>query len=149
MLLMSNYPKIETPEIKIPRMEDLMDAKMQEHIRQLRERSEPAIKGAEMMVEAVQKMQNLMTGAATFRALQVAVNETLKAAPKDHDVVILAFGITVTNVSFAKPHTLYLGGYNADGHRTIVVAHHSQMVAHVIYRPQQGPDRIITGFGEV
>lgn len=102
-----------------------------------------AIRAAEMQSEV---MHNLMSGDATFIALKDAVDEITRSAPKDHDVVIQAFNILVAEVRLLQPHTLLLSGFNQEGHRTAVVAHYSQMVAHVVYFPQRGPERVITGF---
>jgi hypothetical protein len=91
-------------------------------------------------------MRHLMSGDATFLALKEAVEKLAAAAPKDHDVVIHAFDIFVVEVRFLQPHTLLLRGFDQNGHQTFVVAHYSQMVAHVVYRPKRGPKRVITGF---
>jgi hypothetical protein len=132
--------QLNTPQLKIPNLKDLMAPKMSPQ-------PDPAIKAGEITVEAMEKVQNLMTGVATFNALRVAADQIAQAAPADDDVVIEAFGIVVTNVSFAQPHMLLLGGRDKDGNTTIVVAHYSQIVARVVYQPKQGPERIITGFG--
>ncbi len=91
-------------------------------------------------------MDHLMSGQATFTALQKAVKGLVKQAPAEHDIIVHAFGIYIVEIHFLEPHTLLLRGSNAEGHPTSVVAHYSQMVAHVIYRPKTGPERVITGF---
>ena len=93
-------------------------------------------------------MRGLMSGDATFLALQQAVHQLSKSAPKDHDVLIQAFGISATNVRYIQPHTLIFEGFNGEGHTTFSVCHYSQLVAHVVYVPPLQPDspRVITGF---
>jgi len=106
----------------------------------------PALVAGDIQVAA---MNHLMSGAATFYALQKAVNDLVVAAPKDHDIIIQAFNISVEEVCFLKPHTILFRGFDQEGNQTSVVVHYSQMVAHVIYRPKTGPKRIITGFSTV
>jgi len=106
----------------------------------------PALVAGDMQVAA---MNHLMGGAATFYALQKAVNDLVGSAPKDHDIIIHAFNISVEEVFFLKPHTMLFRGFDQEGNHTSVVVHYSQMVAHVVYRPKTGPKRIITGFSTV
>jgi hypothetical protein len=91
-------------------------------------------------------LTGLLSGDATFATLKYAIEQLTPLAPKDSDVVIQAFNIIATKVVFCQPHTLLLHGVNEEGHDTFVVAHFSQLVAHVIYRPKIGPQRIVTGF---
>jgi hypothetical protein len=91
-------------------------------------------------------MHSLMSAEATFSALIQAVNELSRTAPKDHDVLIHAFGISVTQVRYVEPHTFIFEGFNGEGHATFSVCHYSQLVAHVVYIPKRGPNRVITGF---
>ena len=121
-----NFPSI--PDYPVPQIPYLPD---------------PAIMAGRDTVDA---MHTLMSGDATFAALKDAVNEIRSRAPEDHDVLIQAFNILVSEVSFLYPHTLLLSGFNHSGHRTVVVVHYSQMIAHVVYLPKRGPERIITGF---
>lgn len=94
-------------------------------------------------------VSHFLKGEATFRAMKDAVEKLVRLAPEDHDVLIQAFDITVREVTYVEPHTLLLSGFNNHGHETCVVAHHSQLVAHVIYRPkEEGKKRVITGFLE-
>lgn len=91
-------------------------------------------------------MWQLMSGNSTFLALKEAVAQLVGAAPKDHDVVIHAFGIYVVEVRFLQPHSFLFRGFDEQGHQTSVVVHYSQMVARVVYIPKRGPRRVITGF---
>ena len=87
-----------------------------------------------------------LSGEAAFNALRQAVDELASTAPKDHDVLIEAFGIAVSDVRYMKPHTFLFRGRDQQGHETAVVCHFSQLVAHVVYLPKRGPSRVITGF---
>ncbi|HVM62955.1 MAG TPA: hypothetical protein VMV72_18990 [Verrucomicrobiae bacterium] len=91
-------------------------------------------------------MRHLMSGEATFVALKEAVESLVGAAPKDHDVMIHAFGISVLDVRFLKPHSFLFRGFDQDGNQTSVVVHYSQMVARVVYVPKRGQKRVVTGF---
>jgi hypothetical protein len=87
-----------------------------------------------------------LSGDAAFSALKQAVDELAALAPEDHDVLIQAFNIAVREIRYLEPHTFLFRGVNQEGHDTAVVAHYSQVVAHVVYLPKQGPERVITGF---
>ena len=91
-------------------------------------------------------MWGLLSGDAAFTALQRAINDLSKSAPADHDVVLWAFNLTVTNVRYVEPHTLIFEGFDSENHTAFAACHFSQLVAHVIYVPRRGPERIITGF---
>jgi len=91
-------------------------------------------------------ISHLLTGEATLYALKKAVDELKRLAPKDHDVLIKAFDIAVTEVKYIKPHTLLLIGLNDEGQNTSVVCHFSQLVAHVVYTPKKSEERVITEF---
>jgi hypothetical protein len=91
-------------------------------------------------------MPKLLSADATFAALRQAVDELSRSAPKDHDVLIQAFGIAVVEVRYIEPHTFLFSGFNDEGHDTFVACHFTQLVAHVSYLPKRGKSRIITGF---
>lgn len=97
-------------------------------------------------VDAQIALPALLSGAATFTALNAAVEQLVSVAPKDHDVLIVAFDIQVHEVRFLQPHSFLFRGLDSAGNHTSVVAHFSQMVARVVYLPPRGPDRVITGF---
>jgi len=88
-------------------------------------------------------------GDATVRALRQAVEELERTAPKDHDVLVVAFNLTVREVAYFKPHTLSLRGIDDQGNDAFVVCHFSQLVARVVCLPTLSPKRIITGFANV
>ena len=92
--------------------------------------------------------RRLWSGDATFRCLIEAINSSVSAAPPDHDVLIEMFGVFVRNVKFIQPHTFIFYGSNAEGHFTVAVAHFSQVVAHIVFRPKKSPQRVITGFAK-
>ncbi len=98
------------------------------------------------LAEMAPALSDWLSGDAAFAALKRAVDELAAAAPKDHDVLIEAFGIAVKDVRYMEPHTFLFTGHNAQGHQTAVVCHFSQLVAHVVYLPQRGSSRVITGF---
>jgi hypothetical protein len=94
----------------------------------------------------VTPLSHWLSGDAVFAALKKAVDDLKCAAPKDHDVLVQAFDISVVEVRYIEPHTLLLSGFNQEGNHTAVVAHFSQLVAHVVYLPKRGPERVVTGF---
>lgn len=88
----------------------------------------------------------LLSGDSLFETLNKAINDLVGLAPKECDVLIEAFGVYVTEVDFFPPHSFLLRGKDQSGNDTFAVAHFSQLVAHVIYLPKKGPERVITGF---
>ena len=97
-------------------------------------------------LKPITPLSHWLSGNAAFIALKQAVNEIVARAPKDNDVLVHAFNISVREISYIEPHTFLFSGFNQDGHDTSVVAHFSQVVAHIVYLPKKGPERIITGF---
>jgi len=91
-------------------------------------------------------LSHWLSGDAAFTALKEAVDELVATAPKDNDVLVQAFDIAVIKIRYIEPHTFLFSGFNQEGHHTAVVAHFSQLVAHIVYLPKQGNERIITGF---
>ena len=89
-----------------------------------------------------------VTGEASFAALKKAVDELVSFAPEDHDVLIAAFNVFVTKVRYIEPHTFIFRGFNNEGHNTSVVCHYSQLLAHVVYLPKRGPEKVIVGFAQ-
>ena len=90
--------------------------------------------------------QGLLRGDAMFTALQQAIHDLSRVAPAEHDVLIYALGIYVVKVGFIEPHAFLFQGHDGEGNETFVVAHFSQIVARVIYRAKQGPEKVLTGF---
>jgi hypothetical protein len=99
-------------------------------------------------VAQAKAMRGLLSGDATFEALTQAVEELSKSAPQDHDVLIHAFNISVVKVRYIQPHTFIFEGFNDEGHTTFATCHFSQLVAHVVYVPKRGRERILTGFAK-
>ena len=89
-----------------------------------------------------------LSGDAAFSALKKAVDELTSTAPKDYDIVIQAFDLTVRKVRFIKPHIFLFSGVTDEGHDASVVCHFTQLVARVVFFPKRGPSRVITGFAQ-
>lgn len=104
---------------------------------------------SKMKLPEILPVSHWHSGKAAFIALKEAVNELASSAPEDHDVLIQAFDISVTEVRYIEPHTLLFCGFNNQGNNTFVVAHYSQLVAHVVYLPKHSKERVITGFAKV
>jgi len=100
----------------------------------------------EMGYKNIRVMRDMLSGEAVFAALEEAIEEFHGLSPEDHDVLIVAHDIFVTDVEFIYPHSFVLKGFDGDSHRAIVIVHHSQLVARVISRPKRGQERVITGF---
>jgi hypothetical protein len=96
---------------------------------------------AQQAKDAIAAMLNLMSGNATYNALQNALEQVNSAVSETHIVRIEAFNITVTAVRFEEPHTLVLDGYDESGNTTKVIAHYSQIVAHISSKPKPGLDQ--------
>ena len=94
----------------------------------------------------IKGISHWLSGDAAFIALKEGVDELVASAPEDHDVIVQAFNISVREIRYIEPHTFLFSGFNDKGHHTAVVAHYSQVVAHVVYLPKKGNERIITGF---
>lgn len=104
---------------------------------------------SQMKLPEILPIRHWHSGESAFIALKEAVNELASSAPKDHDVLIQAFNIAVTEVRYIEPHTLLFRGFDNHGNNTSVVAHYSQLVAHIVYLPKQSKERVITGFARV
>jgi hypothetical protein len=96
--------------------------------------------------EQTRILHHLLTGQATFQAIFDATQALSRNAPDDCDVLVIAGDVAVRKVEFIEPHTFKFEGFGQDGHRTWIVQHFSQVSVHVVYRPKQGPSRVITGF---
>jgi hypothetical protein len=91
-------------------------------------------------------LSHYLSGEAAFNALVQSVKELAETAPKDHDVLIEAYGRRVVEVSFREPHTLIFRGFDADGHDGFSIVHYSRLMIGVGYFPKRGTKRVITGF---
>ena len=94
-------------------------------------------------------ISHYLTGEAAFAALNDAIRRLVHAVPEDHDVIVCAFGLNVMDVRYAKPHTFIFEGVDDLGDAAYAIVHYSQLVAHVVHRAKQGPERVITGFSQV
>jgi len=90
--------------------------------------------------------RRLLSGDATWVALERAVNDLVSRAPQDHDILLQVRDISVLQAQFIKPHTFLFEGIDSDGNRTAIVMHFSQVEARVVYRPRRNSERVITGF---
>ena len=100
-------------------------------------------------IEELQTISHRLSGWEMFLAIKQATDELVSLAPKDHDILVQAFDISVREIRYIEPHTLLFSGLDQKRNHTSVVAHFSQVVAHVIYLPKQNRERIITGFSPV
>jgi hypothetical protein len=99
-----------------------------------------------MKLPEITPLPHFLSGEAAFKALRESVDELVRLAPPDHDVLIHAFGIAVREVRFIEPHILLFHGWNDQGHDSSVIVHFSQLIARVVYQPKAGPERVVTGF---
>jgi hypothetical protein len=88
----------------------------------------------------------LLSGVPTWVGLKIAIDDLKSSAPQDCDVLIQFDDFAVHEVQFIEPHTFLFKGINGHGHNASIVCHFTQVKAHVIYRPKQGANRMITGF---
>ena len=93
-----------------------------------------------------ERQRRLLSGDATWAALQSAVHHLVSVAPQDHDVLLQVFDLTVLEARYIEPHTFLFQGVGQDGNRAGIVCHFTQVVAKVVYLPRRGPSRVITGF---
>ncbi len=101
-----------------------------------------------ILPEIIEIGPSIHSGAATFTALKDAVEELTRTAPKDCDILIRAYDLTVREIRFVEPHAFIFSGVTDDGHDAREVIHFSQLHARVIYRPKDGPNRVIIGFAQ-
>ena len=102
--------------------------------------------GGQLAVE--ERNRRLLSGDATWHALQQAVNQLAAVAPKDHDVLLQVFDIAMLNARYIEPHTFLFEGIDGSGNRTGIVCHFTQLAARVVYLPKRGPSRVVTGFAK-
>lgn len=106
----------------------------------------PAVQAVRATDRQTAVLTHLLDGAATFKALILAVKELSRLAPDDHDVLVVVGEVRVGKVRYLEPHTLAFEGRDQNGQRAWVVQHFSQMSARVVHVPKRGPSRVITGF---
>ena len=61
--------------------------------------------------------RRLLSGEATWAALQCAVQHLLSLAPQEHDVLLQEFELTVLEPRYMQPHTFLFKGVGQDGNR--------------------------------
>lgn len=89
-----------------------------------------------------------LSGERTWLALKCAIHALESVAPKDHDVIIQVGGLSVHKARFIEPHSFLFEGVNQNSHRGAIVIHFSQLNASIVFVPQQGPSRVVTGFAD-
>lgn len=100
------------------------------------------------LYESQVALPHLLSGDATWAALQRAVADLTSRAPQDHDVLLQILDLIVLEARFIEPHTFLFEGITQVGHRAGVVCHFTQVVARVVYLPKRGESRVITGFSK-
>lgn len=88
-------------------------------------------------------------GEVTWFGLKRAVDDLLRRASPDHDVIMFVSDVAIFEAEFLSPHTFIFRGVNRDGYFTNIVSHYAQVMARIIYRPKQGPNRIVTQFTSI
>jgi hypothetical protein len=101
---------------------------------------------AQAVDEQTAILGGLMSGHATWLAMQSALEQLHRIAPKDHDVVIKVADVTVYKTYFIEPHAFLFEGVNNAGESTWIGLHFSQLVFGVVHRPKLKAEPIITGF---
>jgi hypothetical protein len=91
-------------------------------------------------------LPKLLSGEAIWLALQRAVDDLVRLAPQDHDVLVCVGDVSIDKIEFIEPHTFLFKGFGQNGHRTALIIHFSQLAARIVYLPKRGPSRVITGF---
>jgi len=97
-------------------------------------------------------LPSLLSGSPTFHAIKSAVDEFVRLAPDDCDVLVLMDEILLTEIRFIEPHTFLCEGFDQNGHDTRVILHFSRVLLRVIHRPKLSDDRkvsrVIKGFAD-
>lgn len=100
-------------------------------------------------VPHIPPLSSYLNGRAVYQALKDEIDKCRILAPKDHDVLVYAFGIVCEEVVFIQPHTLLFRGFNEHGDDTRVIAHFTQVVARISYESKGKTRGVVTGFAEV
>jgi hypothetical protein len=95
-----------------------------------------------------EEQRHLLSGDATWAALQSAVAHLVSLAPQDYDVLLQIFDLAVLEARYIEPHTFLFKGVGQDGNQAGIVCHFTQVVARVIYLPKKGQSRVVTGFAK-
>ena len=115
---------------------------LSDSIRQIAMLPKPEVRATQ---EQTLVMRSLLSGYATWRALEDAVAELKRIAPQDHDVLVQVGDVSVLKARFIEPHAFLFEGINRNGHHAGIVIHFSQLAARVVYLPKRRR-AIITGF---
>ncbi|WP_068770768.1 hypothetical protein OH491_13655 [Termitidicoccus mucosus] len=99
-----------------------------------------------LRIPEVRGMHHYLSGEAFFVALKNEVEQLVRSAPEDHDILVQAFNVFFREIRYVEPHTIVFRGALNSGQDASVIAHFSQCVAHVVYLPKAGPERVIAGF---
>jgi hypothetical protein len=86
----------------------------------------------------------LLSGEATWLALEKGIEEMVSLAPQDHDVLIWVGDVRVLKGRFIHPHSFVFEGLDRDGHNTRIIIHFSQLNARIVALPKQGNKRAIS-----
>ena len=81
--------------------------------------------GGHMAVD--ERNRRLLSGDATWVALQRAVHELQSTAPNDCDVLLLVDDLAVTEAQFQEPHTFLFRGVTREGHQAWAAMHFTQV----------------------
>jgi hypothetical protein len=103
--------------------------------------------GGQMAVD--ERNRRLLSGDATWLALQTAVHALERTAPSDCDVLLQVGELAVMEAQFLEPHAFLFGGFTTDGHRAWKVMHFTQVAMGATYLPKRGPSRVVTGFAKI
>jgi hypothetical protein len=98
-----------------------------------------------------EQTRRLLSGDATWNALQSAVKSLVSIAPQDHDVFLKVADLRILKASYVQPHTFIFEGISDTGQRAGIVLHYSQALVTVVYVPRKNPaqPRVITGFSRI
>jgi hypothetical protein len=98
-----------------------------------------------------EQTRRLLSGDATWNALQSAVQSLVSVAPQDHDVLLKMGNISVIKARYVQPHTFIFEGIDDSGQRAGIVLHYTQAAVTVVFvlRKKPASPRVITGFSKL
>jgi hypothetical protein len=98
-----------------------------------------------------EQTRRLLSGDATWNALQSALKGLVSVAPQDHDVFLKVSDLRILKASYVQPHTFIFEGISDSGQRAGIVMHYTQAIVTVVYVPRKNPakPRVITGFAKI
>ncbi len=89
-------------------------------------------------------LPSLLSGSPTFYAIKSAVEESVRLAPDECDVLVFMGEVFLTEIRFIEPHTFLCEGFDQNGHHTRVILHFSQVLLRVAYRPKLSNERVVS-----